>query len=111
MKIVGVTACISGVAHTYMAAEVLEKTCKKAGYNISVETQGALGSENHLEENVISDADVAVIIADINIEGVERFSHTRIVRCSIAHFLKNSSHVLQAIEKIRNAPPNAELIL
>ena len=51
-----------------MAAEVLEKTCKKAGYNISVETQGALGSENHLEENVIGEADVAVIIADIDEE-------------------------------------------
>ena len=99
MKIVGVTACISGVAHTYMAAEVLEKTCKKAGYNISVETQGALGSENHLEENVIGEADVAVIIADINIEGVERFSHTRIVRCSIAHFLKTALRFCKRLKK------------
>ena len=111
MKIVGVTACISGVAHTYMAAEALEKACKKAGYKISVETQGALGSENQLDESDIAGADVAVIIADINIEGTERFNQTRIVRCSIAHFLKNSVEVLQAIEKIRNAPPNAELIL
>ncbi|MCF7364118.1 fructose PTS transporter subunit IIB [Vibrio sp. A1-b2] len=111
MKIVGVTACISGVAHTYMAAEALEKACKKAGYKISVETQGALGSENQLEESDIAEADVAVIIADINIDGVERFSQTRIVRCSIAHFLRNSEEVLQAIKKIRNAPPNAELIL
>ncbi|KJY82929.1 PTS fructose transporter subunit IIB [Vibrio galatheae] len=111
MKIVGVTACISGVAHTYMAAEVLEKSCKKAGYKISVETQGALGSENQLAASDIADADVAVIIADINIEGAERFSQTRVVRCSITHFLRNSAEVLLAIEKIRKAPPNAELIL
>lgn len=111
MKIIGVTACISGVAHTYMAAEALEKACKKSGYKISIETQGALGSENHLEEADITEADVAVIIADINIEGIERFSQIRIVRCSIAHFLRHSTEVLQAIEKIRNAPPNTTLIL
>ncbi|GAL29388.1 PTS system fructose-like IIB component 2 precursor [Vibrio variabilis] len=48
MKLVGVTACISGVAHTYMAAELLEKSAKKAGYKIQVETQGALGQRTLL---------------------------------------------------------------
>ncbi len=111
MNVVGVTACISGVAHTYMAAEALEKACKKAGYKITVETQGALGSENRLEEADIAQADIAVIIADINIEDVQRFSNMRVVRCSIAHFLRNSDKVIQAIEKLRCAPPNSELIL
>ncbi|USD67229.1 PTS fructose transporter subunit IIB [Vibrio sp. SCSIO 43136] len=111
MNIVGVTACISGVAHTYMAAEALEKMCKKAGHKISVETQGALGSENQLDPNEIDQADVAVIIADINIEGEQRFEHTRVVRCSIAHFLRNDSEVMQAIEKARFSPPNSEIVL
>lgn len=111
MEIVGVTACISGVAHTYMAAELLEKTSKKAGYKIHVETQGALGSENQLTESQIESASVAVIISDINIEGIERFSQTRIVRCSIAYYLRNADEVMQAIEKIRLAPPNSEILL
>ncbi len=111
MNIVGVTACISGVAHTYMAAEALEKACKKAGYKISVETQGALGSENRLEEADIAQADVAVIIADINIEDPQRFSNIRVVRCSIAHFLRSGNKVMQAIEKLRCAPPGSELVL
>lgn len=62
MEIVGVTACISGVAHTYMAAEALEKLGKKSGHKVTVETQGALGSENQLTEAQIAAADVAVII-------------------------------------------------
>lgn len=111
MNIVGVTACISGVAHTYMAAEALEKACKKAGYKVSVETQGALGSENTLNESDIAQADVAVIIADINIEGFDRFSGKRVVRCSISHFLRNGAEVMLAIDKIRRAPPHAEITL
>ncbi len=111
MNIVGVTACISGVAHTYMAAEVLEKACKKSGHKVTVETQGALGSENQLSENDIKQADVAVLITDINIEGIERFNNIRIVRCSIAHFLRNSNEIMHAIEKLHRAPPNSEIIL
>ena len=54
MKIVAVTACPTGIAHTYMAAEQLEKTAKKLGHDIKVETQGAMGIENEL-----STADIA----------------------------------------------------
>jgi len=111
MNIVAITACISGVAHTYMAAEALEKACKKAGFKVSVETQGALGSDNQLQESDIAQADVAVLIADINIDGMERFNNTRILRCSIAHFLRNESEVMAAIKKLRHAPPNSEFIL
>ena len=49
MKIVAVTACPTGIAHTYMAAEQLEKTARKLGHAIKVETQGAMGIENELE--------------------------------------------------------------
>ena len=50
MKIVAVTACPTGIAHTYMAAEQLEKTAKKLGHTIKVETQGAMGIENELSQ-------------------------------------------------------------
>src|SRR6185369_3893176 len=48
MKIIAVTACPTGIAHTYMAAEQLEKTAKTLGHQIKVETQGAMGIENEL---------------------------------------------------------------
>ena len=104
MRIVGVTACMSGVAHTYMAAELLEKLANKHGYKVLVETQGALGSEDKLTQQQIDDADVALIIADINIEGEQRFQHSRVVKMSISHFLRDSEKALQAAEKIMNAP-------
>ena len=56
MKIVAVTACPTGIAHTYMAAEQLEKTAKKLGHSIKVETQGAMGIENKLTEAEIAAA-------------------------------------------------------
>ncbi|WP_028480668.1 PTS fructose transporter subunit IIB [Pseudovibrio exalbescens] len=111
MKIVGVTACLSGVAHTYMAAELLEKKAKKAGHTITVETQGALGSENALSADMIANADVVVIVADINIEGSERFQDCRLVRATITAFLKDPTHVFEALEKIRHAPPATKISL
>ena len=51
MKIVGVSACITGVAHTYMAQEAIEQECKKRGFEVKVETQGGLGIENELTED------------------------------------------------------------
>ena len=56
MKIVAVTACPTGIAHTYMAAEQLEKTAKAMGHTIRVETQGAMGIENELSAKDITPA-------------------------------------------------------
>ncbi|MDB2124042.1 fructose-specific PTS transporter subunit EIIC [Clostridium paraputrificum] len=77
-KIVAVTACAAGIAHTYMAAESLEKAAKKAGYKIKVETQGSIGAENVLTEKDIETADVVIIAADINIDLI-RFSGKRVL--------------------------------
>lgn len=77
-KIVAVTACAAGIAHTYMAAESLEKEAKKAGYKIKVETQGSIGAENVLTEKDIETADVVIIAADINID-LMRFSGKRVL--------------------------------
>ena len=77
-RIVAVTACAAGIAHTYMAAESLEKAAKKAGYKIKVETQGSIGAENVLTEKDIETADVVIIAADINID-LMRFSGKRVL--------------------------------
>ena len=77
-KIIAVTACAAGIAHTYMAAESLEKAAKKTGYKIKVETQGSIGAENVLTEKDIETADVVIIAADINID-LMRFSGKRVL--------------------------------
>lgn len=73
MKIVGVAACITGVAHTYMAQEAIEQECKKRGFACKVETQGGMGIENELEEDEIAEADVVIMAVAIGIEGEDRF--------------------------------------
>ena len=89
MKLVAVTACPTGIAHTYMAAEKLEKTAKKLGHSIKVETQGAMGIENELSEADVGAAEVAIVAADIAIEQPERFARIRKVQVPIQAVLKN----------------------
>ena len=111
MNIIAVTACVSGVAHTYMAAELLEKFCKKNGIQIEVETQGALGSENILSAKLIQDADVAIIIADINIEGAERFGQIRQLKTNISTFLRQPEEVFAHLDKAYHSPPGTVIEL
>lgn len=73
MKIVAVTACIAGLAHTYMAKANLEKYAQKYGYEIKVEMQGAMGIENRLEQEEIDNADVVIFAVDTNVNGRDRF--------------------------------------
>jgi fructose-specific phosphotransferase system IIB component len=89
MKIVAVTACPTGIAHTYMAAEQLEKTAKKLGHVIKVETQGAMGIENELSQAEIDAADVAILATDIAIEQGERFARIRQINVPVQSVLKN----------------------
>ena len=89
MKIVAVTACPTGIAHTYMAAEQLEKTAKKLGHTIKVETQGAMGIENELSQADIDGADVVIFAADIAVEQPDRFARARKIQFPIQSVLKN----------------------
>lgn len=73
MKIVGVTSCSTGIAHTYMAAEALKKAAKRLGYEVKVETQGSVGTEDKLTEDDIKNADVIIIASDVPISGRDRF--------------------------------------
>lgn len=97
MKIVAVTACPTGIAHTYMAAEQLEKTAKKLGHSIKVETQGAMGIENKLTESEINSAAVAIMAVDIAIEEPERFERIRKIKVPVQAAMKNPEAIFAQI--------------
>lgn len=97
MKIVAITACPTGIAHTYMAAEQLEKTARRLGYSIKVETQGAMGIENELRPSDIAEAEVVIIAADIAIERPERFSGVRRIEVPVQAVLKKPEAVFDGI--------------
>lgn len=97
MKIVAVTACPTGIAHTYMAAEQLEKTAKKLGHSIRIETQGAMGIENKLTEAQIDSAEVAILAVDIAIEEAERFDRIRKIKVPVQAAMKNPESIFAQI--------------
>lgn len=97
MKIVAVTACPTGIAHTYMAAEQLEKTAKKLGHAIKVETQGAMGIENELSQAEIDAADVVIVAADIALEGPERFARLKTIEVPVQLALKDPDAIFAKI--------------
>jgi fructose-specific phosphotransferase system IIB component len=97
MKIVAVTACPTGIAHTYMAAEQLEKTAKKLGHTIKVETQGAMGIENKLTEAEIAAAGVAILAVDIAVEEGERFDRVRTIKVPVQAAMKNPEAIFAQI--------------
>ncbi len=97
MKIVAVTACPTGVAHTYMAAEQLERTAARLGYTIKVETQGAMGVENELSQAEIDGADVAIFAVDIVVDRPERFARLRTIEVSVQQAIKNPDGVFAKI--------------
>lgn len=97
MKIVAVTACPTGIAHTYMAAEQLEKTAKALGHDIRVETQGAMGVESELSDDQIAAADVVIFAVGIEVERRERFEGKRIVEVSVQDAIKDPTSVLKKL--------------
>jgi fructose-specific phosphotransferase system IIB component len=96
MKIVAVTACPTGIAHTYMAAEQLEKTAKALGHSIKVETQGAMGIENELSPADIAAADLIVFAVDIEVEQRERFDGRKVVLVPVQKAIRDPKSVLAA---------------
>ena len=93
-KIVAVTACPTGVAHTFMAAEALQQAAKRLGYDLQVETQGSVGARNPLSAQAISDADVVLLAADIEVP-TERFAGKKIYRCGTGIALKQAEATLK----------------
>jgi len=93
-RIVAVTACPTGVAHTFMAAEAIQQAAKRLGYELQVETQGSVGARNPLGDQVIADADVVLLAADIEVN-TERFAGKRIYRCGTGIALKQAEATLK----------------
>jgi len=93
MKIVAVTACPTGIAHTYMAAARLEKVAKNFGHEIKVETQGAMGIENKLTEQI------AIFAVDIEVEGRERFHGVKVIQVALQDALKNPENIFSNIQR------------
>ncbi|KHA60442.1 PTS fructose transporter subunit IIB [Vibrio variabilis] len=93
MKIVAVTACPTGIAHTYMAADALIKAAPKYQVQIKVETQGAMGIENQLTPQDITQADRVLIVSDIEIDQAARFEGCNAIRVSIEDVLVNVDKV------------------
>ncbi|GHN40486.1 PTS fructose transporter subunit IIB [Lactobacillus delbrueckii] len=68
IKLLGVTGCATGIAHTYMAQEALEQEAKRRGYSIKVETHGQTGIEHALTAKEIAEADGIIIASDIDVD-------------------------------------------
>lgn len=104
MKIVAVTACITGIAHTYMAQAALEKESKKRGYEILVETQGGMGIENEISQEEVDEADFAILAIAVGIEGEERFDEKResrkLLEVDPSEVIKNPEVIFDKLEKL-----------
>ncbi|MDH0292318.1 PTS fructose-like transporter subunit IIB [Pseudomonas sp. GD04087] len=93
-KVVAVTACPTGVAHTFMAAEALQQTAQQMGIELRVETQGSVGARNPLSAEEIAAADVVLLAADIEVNP-ERFAGKRIFRCGTGVALKQPQATIE----------------
>jgi PTS system fructose-specific IIC component len=98
-KIVAVTACPTGVAHTFMAAEALSQAGRGLGYPIRVETQGSVGAQDALTEEEIREAEVVILACDIEVDP-SRFAGKRVFRTSTGAALKHAGQTIHdALEK------------
>ncbi|PSV23792.1 PTS fructose transporter subunit EIIBC [Photobacterium leiognathi subsp. mandapamensis] len=89
-KIVAITACPTGVAHTFMAAEALETEAKRQGYDVKVETRGSVGAKNQLTAEEIEAADLVIIAADIDVD-LSRFNGKPLYKTSTGLALKKTA--------------------
>lgn len=99
MKIVAVTSCATGIAHTYMAAEALERAARAAGHEIWVETQGA-GGLKPIPADIIATADVCIFANDVQVREAERFAHLPTVQSLPKQAIKNASALVEEAESL-----------
>ena len=108
MKIVGVSACTVGIAHTYMAKKAMEEECAKRGFECKVEAQGGMGIEDELTQEDVDSADLVIETIDVGIEGEDRFeakvAEGRLLKVGTADAIANAAAVLdQALALIGGA--------
>ncbi|MFF4491500.1 fructose-specific PTS transporter subunit EIIC [Streptomyces sp. NPDC001544] len=100
LKLLAVTACPTGIAHTYMAAEKLAQAAESRGIDMKVETQGSIGAENVLDDNDVRAADGIIVAADKDVD-LSRFAGKRVLTVGVAEGIH---HPEQLIERVRTAP-------
>jgi PTS system fructose-specific IIC component len=105
-KLVAITACPTGVAHTFMAAEALQQAAIRKGYDLQVETRGSVGARNVLEPQAIEEADVVLLAADIDVD-VARFAGKRVFRCGTGVALKQPDATLDRALEEATVPAGA----
>jgi PTS system fructose-specific IIC component len=103
LKLLAVTACPTGIAHTYMAAEKLQQAAARLGYDMKVETQGSIGAENVLTDNDVREADGIIIAADKEVDR-ERFAGKRVLSTGVADGIHRPEEL---IERVQGAPVQA----
>ncbi|MGC9542615.1 fructose-specific PTS transporter subunit EIIC [Streptomyces sp. UG1] len=103
LRLLAVTACPTGIAHTYMAAEKLAQAAESRGVDMKVETQGSIGAENVLDDNDVNHADGIIIAADKDVD-LSRFAGKRVLTVGVAEGIR---HPEQLIERVLSAPVHA----
>ncbi len=94
MKILAVTSCPTGIAHTYMAAEGLEKAAEKAGVSIKIETRGSAGAKNMLSAKEIEEADCIIIAADAQVP-MERFDGKKVIEAQVSDGINKADRLIE----------------
>ncbi|GCF94985.1 PTS fructose transporter subunit IIBC [Enterococcus florum] len=107
MKIVGITSCSTGIAHTYMAAENLEIAAKKSGIEIKVETQGSIGAENVLTSEEIAAADAVIIAASTSVNK-DRFNGKRLLEVDVTEAIDHPDDLFDRAPTAAIYSTNAE---
>ncbi len=95
MKIIAVTSCPVGMAHTYMASAALKKTAKEMGLEILVETQGSMGIRDKISPQDISEADIFIMAADIAMEEGDRFAGKPTYKTTTSKLIKKCPQEIQ----------------
>lgn len=94
--ILAVTACPTGIAHTYMAAEAIEKAAKAKGYKVKVETRGSGGAKNILTDEEINKADGIIVAADTNVP-MNRFDGKKVIECQVSKGINKPNELIDEI--------------
>lgn len=94
--IVAVTACPTGVAHTYMAAEAIEKKAKELGYQVKVETRGSGGAKNVLTDDEIAKAAGVIVACDTNVP-TDRFDGKKVIECQVSDGINKAEELIKRI--------------
>lgn len=94
--IVAVTACPTGIAHTYMAAEAIEKKAKELGYQVKVETRGSGGAKNVLTDDEIAKAAGVIVACDTNVP-TDRFDGKKVIECQVSDGINKAEELIKKI--------------